>query len=291
MEGMAKEKTQRGISPIVFLIIIAMVAGGIYLVAKQGNLPSGISSLVPTGLVVPKATENDFAFIEDPLIRKHFAAQANVTAYRTRSHDLIGQEGSFNVFEVQVKGNDAAFYNWHEDSGKKNAELISIGDTTYIKDYKDGAWWKQTIKPEERPKNEDEGEREPTNFKEEFEGLKAKPPKYEKLGEEACGSLTCYKYKEVDASIPEASRIFWFDKDKLLLRKEESGFGEWRATITYEYDAINIRAPFPTKDVPAGRNIYEYMGTGAPIPAGGGSGLPEVPVLPAIPGEESQYAP
>lgn len=263
METMAKRQVA-GLPPVlIILIVLAVVGGGGYFLIQSGKLPGPASSLPGASLFVPKATEKDFAFIEDPLIRKHFAAQANVTAFRSRSHDLIGQEGSFNVFEVQMRGNDAAFYNWREDAGKKGGELISIGDTTYVKDYKDGAWWKQTVKPEEKPKNEDEGEREPQNFADEYK--EDQELTYKKLGEESCGKLTCYKYEEVDPQNPEAKRIFWFDTQKLLLRKEESGFGEWRASVTYEYDSINIRAPSPTKDVPEGRNIYEYMGTGAPV--------------------------
>ncbi len=261
-------KKSKGASPILFVGIVAVIAAIVgYYLYSQGKLPIGTSTLL-----VPKATENDFAFITDPLIRKHLAAQSNVTSYRSKTHDLIGTKGSFNVFEVQIKGADmAAFYNWHEDDGKKGGELISIGETTYIKDYNEGKWWKQTVKPEEKPKNKDEGEREPKDFTEDLKEMQAKPLTYEKLGEESCGSLTCYKYKEVDVQTPEASRIFWFDKSKFLLRKEESGFGEWRGTTEYTYDAINIGAPSPTKDVPEGRNIYEYLGTGAPV---GGSGLP-----------------
>lgn len=255
-------KSEKGAVPIVLvLLVLAAIVGGGYYLASSGNLPVS----VPGVSVMPRATEKDFSFIDDPLIRKHFAAQANVTAFRSKTHDLIGAAGSFNVFEVQIKGNDALFYNWHEDSGKKGGELISIGDTTYIKDYKDNAWWKQTLKPAAKPKNEDEGQREPQDFKDEYE--KDRKLTYKKLGEEACPPAGgCYKYEEVDPKNPEAKRIFWFDKDKFLLRKEESGFGEWRGTTEYEYNAINIQPPSPTKDVHEGRNIYEYMGTGAPIP-------------------------
>lgn len=267
MEIMAKGQVA-SLSPVlIILIVLAVVGGGGYFLIQSGKLSGPASSLPGASLFIPKATEKDFAFIEDPLIRKHFAAQANVTAFRSRSHDLIAQAGSYNVFEVQAQGDDAAFYNWHEDDGKKNGELISIGNTTYVKDYKDGAWWKQTLKPEEKPKNEDEGAREPQNFEEEYK--EDRKLTYQKLGEEACGpstgsGLTCYKYKEVDPKNPEASRIFWFDKGKFLLRREESGFGEWRAAIEYSYDGINIRVPSPTKEVPEGKNIYEYLYPGAP---------------------------
>lgn len=252
-------KRQVGAVPLVLVIIVLAVIGGGYFLLQSGLLPTGTS---------PKVSEKDFAFIDDPLIRKHFAAQADVTSFRSKTHDLIATTGSLNVFEVQMKGNDVFYYNWHESGGTRGGELITIGGTTYVKDYNDSAWWKQTVKPEEKPQNEDEGAREPQNFVDDY--TQDRKLTYKKLGEETCGPFQCYHYEESDPQSPEEKRIFWFDKQKLLLRKEESGFGEWRGITEYEYNAINIQPPTPTKDVPTGRNIYEYMGTGAPVnlPAG-----------------------
>ena len=271
--------TKKGLPVLVIIVAILAAFGGGYYVLSSGMLPGGPA--IPGISTASRATEKDFAFIEDPLIRKHFVAMANTRAFRSRGRDIIGAEGSFNVFEVEIQGDMDGFYNWHEDNGKKNGEMISIGDTTYVKDYKDNTWWKQTVKPEEKPQNEDVGEREPKDFKEEFKSLEGKAPTYEKLGEEKCDGLMCYKYKEVDTEIPEASRTFWFDKTKFLLRKEEYGFGEWRISATYEYGNIRITAPSPTKDVPEGKSVYEYLGGGGGIPAsaagGGGAGGAGVP--------------
>lgn len=254
-------------SPIILVIVVLfflfLVAGiaGLYFV-KSFNLPISLPVKLPGIVGMPgtalRATENDFSFIEDTTLRKHMAAQANAAEFRVRSRDAVSAEGFAQVFEVRIQGEEMAYAMWQDVSGKKSGEFISIGKTTFAKDYKDNTWWKQTDTPEAKPTGE-EPQPEPVDFKKEYEDLKSKPPKFEKLGEEACGSLTCYKYTEVNSETPEASRLFWFDTKKFLLRKEESGYGEWRAFTDYGYDGINVKAPTPTKDVPEGKNIYEYM--------------------------------
>ena len=242
---------------IILILIVAGLAGAYVL--KSFNVGIQLPALPGLPAMTPRATEKDFAFIDDPLIRKHFVAMANVSKFRIKM-ELTGKGGQ-QVSEVELTGNDVKYSSWEENSGKKSNELISIGDTTYLRDYKDNTWWKQVAKPEATPTpGETPTSVQPENFKTTYE--ENKKLTYKKLGEEACGSLTCYKYEEDDPSQPDNTRVFWFDKGQLLLRKEETGFGEFRGTTTYEYDNVNVSAPSPTKDVPAGRSIYEYMTAG-----------------------------
>ena len=139
---------------------------------------------------------------------------------------------------------------------------MTINDTTYVKDYSDNKWWKQTKK--EVPVQKDNTQNTP--IKQDFENIVSQPtpmPSKEpqKIGEEPCPnipSLTCYKYSEVDAFMGSTSKtIFWFDNKDYLRRKESQENGEgWSE---FEYDNINIQAPSPTKEVPAGKDISEYM--------------------------------
>ncbi len=85
---------------------------------------------------------------------------------------------------------------------------------------------------------------------------------YKKLGEEACGGLTCYKYEEKQGSGDQSTRTFWFDTKELLLRKETNGYGEFKSTEEYSYDNLSVSAPSPTKEVPEGKSIYDYMVAG-----------------------------
>jgi len=252
------------ISPLLIIAVLAIVGiGGYFLLQQKGSLPSpGISGPALT----PRATEKDFESItEDPTLRKHFAAQANKTDYRYKG--TSPGSGLTTVNEVQIKGDSFNTREIESDGNKERKHIIIIGDTTYLKDYTDNKWWKQTIKLEEDMPEEDQME-EPKDFKEEY----SKPDlKYKALGKDNCGShakgLTCFKYEQIFPESPESKRFFWFDDKDYLLRKDQAGFGEFIATLEYSYDGINIQAPSPTKDVPEGRSIYEYSTGSDAMPA------------------------
>ena len=235
-------------SLFILVAIVAVVGIGYFVLVQQGSLP------VPGVSLTPRATEKDFAFIEDATLRKHLVAQTNKTAYRTKT--LSDASGLTHVNEVQIKGDLWSTREIQSDQAKEIKHLIIIGDTTYLKDQSDNQWWKQTVKFEEETTTE-EGKKpeEPIDFKEEF----SKPNiTYKSLGKEPCDNLTCFKYEQTLPESPELKRIFWFDDRDYLLRKEQSGFGEFIAITEYSYNDINITPPSSTKDVPEGKSIYDY---------------------------------
>lgn len=239
--------------PIIIVVLIAAVVGGyLFLSSKDAvSIPSG------GGLTFPqKATEKDFDFIQDPQIRRHFVAQTNQTSYRT---ETVSPGSGLNIVkEIEIKGESFKSRDIENDGSKEKKHTITIDDTVYLKDYTDQAWWKQTIKSEQNAQP-DEALDEPIDFKEEY----SKPNlTFKELGKESCGvlaaGLTCFKYEQTDPQSPQIIRTFWFDDKDYLLRKDQGGFGEFIVTTQYSYDGINISAPSPTKDVPEGKNIYEY---------------------------------
>jgi hypothetical protein len=256
-----------GISPkfivIGGVIILAVAAGGYFMFNNSSSETGGIINKItnPSG----KATENDFAGIQDPLLRKFYVAQSNITKIRTKLP--VGDlPGAVMVYELETTGGISSGKSngsvWREQNGKKSSEYMTIGDTTYVKDYSDNKWWTQTKKPE--PVQKDTTQTAP--LKQEFENLANQPTPDpstvpQKIGQEPCpniSSLTCYKYSESNTFAGSTSKtIFWFDDKDYLRRKEmqENGTG-W---TEYEYDNINIQAPSPTKEVPAGKDISEYM--------------------------------
>lgn len=236
---------------IIVAVIIAAVAGSYLLISKNKvSVPIPVPGLEQT--ILPKAAEKDFDFIQDPILKKHFVAQANKSSYRTKT--VSPGSGLTTVNEIQVKGVSWNMRDIESDGSKEMKHLINIGDTTYLKDYSDGKWWKQILKPEET-KEEKEAPEKPKDFKEEY----TKPNlTFKSLGKEACGNLNCYKYEQTMPETPDVKRVFWFDDKEYLLRKDQGGYGEFIVTIEYSYDGIDIKAPSPTKDVPAGKNIYDY---------------------------------
>lgn len=226
---------------------MAILGLGGFFLYKSGKLPvPGLSG------VAMRATEADFANIEDPTLRKHFVAQANVNSFRTVSES--SGKGTKDTSEYQLKGDSFSYWMKSEDGGKEVSQVVVIGEATYVKDYSDETWWKQTAKAEETP--QEETPVTPEDLKEAY--MKEDPALYKGLGQEACGDLTCYKYEQTYKDSP-GTRTFWFDTKKYLLRKQVSGYGEFSSTVEYSYDGVSISAPSPTKDVPEGKNIYEYL--------------------------------
>jgi hypothetical protein len=273
---MNKQPSQHaGFSPIVLLVIVVVgvvLVGGVFITVNKfmgGALP-GAPALLGGAM---RASEKDFEFVTDPLVRKNFVAQANQTSFRT-SVQSSGKGDSPTVSEVELKGDTVNFRTIEKDTnGKEKSQMIMIGDTTYVKDYKDGKWWIE--KPKVQPTSgvqvtTEETSLKPEDFKNEL--AKKKASEFKQLTREACGSLMCYKYQEIDPENNEGSRIFWFDDGKYLLRKEEYAFGEFKTTNEYSYDNISVSAPSPTKDVPPGKSIYEYIYSETGLPETGNQG-------------------
>lgn len=251
--------------PIVFILVtLAILVGGGYFVyntvAQNKTSPfSAVTSLtqLATGNSMPQVTEADFLFVEDPLIRKHFAAQANTRIYKTISVSDGRGKGEESIVEIDAQNiNTIRMRMMNTSLGKTTSDLITIGDTTYVKDLSDNTWWMQKAKPTDMTNDEELNQYTvPEDFKDMY--MEKTDLKYKALGEEACGSLTCYKYEEVSNS--EGKRTFWFDTKSLLLRKETHSYGEFTSTTTYNYEGISINNPSPTKPVPEGKTVYDMM--------------------------------
>ena len=245
------------ISIIIVAVLVAALLGGGYFLTKSGKLPSSISNVVPGASLIPKVTEADLAHIEDPTLRKHFVAQFNKTAFRIKT-TTEGTIKSVSTSQFQLAGQDALYRITNSDGQKDTSDLISIKDITYVKDFSDNKWWKQKAEPPKEVKDEVSKSEEST--KEFTENTKKLT--YKQLGKEACGSLACYKYEEIDEG--RLSRTFWFDDKELLLRREEFPFEGFKTANEYSYNSINLKEPSPTKDVPEGKNIFEYYTTANP---------------------------
>lgn len=278
---------QKGFSPIIIIVVVVVIAIGGVLLLSKGSIPGG--PVLP-GLT-QRATEADFAFIEDENLRKHFVAQSNQTTYRTKTYSDAA-DLTF-VMEIEVKGESFNTRDVeYQPADQETRHKIQLGDAIYVKDYSDNKWWKQTLEPlpEETPPQDLPEEEEPKDFKEEY----SQPDlEFKFLGKEACGpsagsGLTCFKYEQLNGGPEEMAfnRIFWFDDQKYLLRKEETTVGEFGTSVEYSYDGINLVPPSPTKDVPTGKSIYDYYygyGDNQAIPAYGQ--MPEVPdyEIPEVP--------
>jgi hypothetical protein len=211
----------------------------------------------------PKVTEEMLKDITDPLVRKNMVATLNSGKMRIKVTYGAGKDQYTTISETDMSTGGYNSKITKVKNGQPTEETIYLGDTTYTKDYKDNQWWKETFKPEAMPSGEIEQLAIPTPPDVQEEAARQAQSTYKQVGQEACGesapTLTCYVYLET-ASEKSGTRKFWFDTKEFLTRKEEQEMTGGKILSLLSYDGINVMAPSPVKEVPAGKSIYEVMG-------------------------------
>ncbi len=236
--------SQSGFAPIAIVAVIAIVVllagGGFFLASKSGNLPQSPSIPgVPAGL-----TLNPNCEYQDPDLCKFINNWKQLKDYSATSSN-VDEEGKKTESSIEISGEDKFKMKVSED-GKDMMEMITLGDTTYTKDYTDGKWWKQK---QEKMKEEIKEE-----YKFDFEDkpeTETSRTEYKKVGKEACGKLQCFKYEVVESQMEGKEYIYFDDKD-YLLRKQRSEVGKVYTETEFNYNKPNISEPSPTKELKEG---------------------------------------
>ena len=258
---------------VPLLLVSALVFGGCQLGQQIQQ------KAVDTAMTA--AADAMFQGIDDPMLKKHFIAQFSQRKYRVTT-ETGTKAGGGSVTEMDFS--DTSSIKMHTmvtAGGKTLSDMIILGDTTYVKNEKDGVWWKQVNKKTaDASPTTDALKFDPEEMKKDFEEKKASTA-YKSLGQEACGSLNCYKYEESHTDDTKSIRTFWFDDKDFLLRKEETSYGATKTTTSYVYDNINVTEPSPVRDVPEGKSVYEMMysvpamgSTGSTSPSGSDQKMP-----------------
>jgi hypothetical protein len=230
-----KHREEKGTSKLLYVVIGAVVlavVGGYLFLNNSGSNP--ITSVVKKPL-------NPNCELKDSELCKFMNNWSGLTNYSVHSV-MRGAEGEM-VSHFAIAGEDR-MQMMSSQNGKESYNMISIGKTTYTKDYSDNKWWKVTY---EDPKNELTAV---NDFKESFdfdaEEMKDKTT-YKSLGKETCGSLQCFKYQVVNPDFP-GTEYLWFDDREYLLRKtlhEDEGTS---TESTFDYANVNIKEPSPVKE-------------------------------------------
>ena len=237
----------------VIVVVVAAVGFAAYRVMNQDKDTTGSASTGKQSTEVPCDSD-------DKDLCKFFSSWKANKQYR---------------MTTKTDGKDAGVYEIDGDKSRvvmnmegSKYEVITIDKTTYTK--AGSTWYKQTnketeddvakdIKPDfEEPKDEDQGE--------------ATAPKtsYKKIGKEACGDLTCFKYQVVDADAEANEKQFiWFDDKDYQMRRSLTETKEGTMEMTFEYSGVSISEPSPVKEL--GPNQYIVPGQSEPvtIPTGG----------------------
>lgn len=243
--AIAKGKSTVRLLLLISLIIAACIGGGYFLLNKNSS-----STVNPEAV---RQTEQKLSYIQDPILRRHFAVMSNVKKVRIiePAHPKLIEE--VEIIDPVNKIINAKY--WNEQNGKRMNYLIAMGDTFYAQDTAGNTWWKGIHKI-----NKDYFGDSAV-----FGDFYSDHYRYvTNNGEELCPGnslLICYKYAISTGGIKANSNKLWFDNREYLLRKlvitiDMPGTDPYETD--YEYGNINIQAPSLIKDIPPGKEDLFY---------------------------------
>jgi outer membrane lipoprotein-sorting protein len=231
---------QRGVAHLGLILLLVVVVGMVgfagWRVTQKGKEKD--SSLATA--VKQVAAKCD---LDDKDLCKFMTSWKNNKYYTVKTVDT--SDGKSSQATYQSEGTDK----FHMSAtGENSFEMITIGDTSYTKDAKDGKWWKQTLKPEEKKQySMDDNLKFDDSSKDEPEADKTT---YKKLSKEPCGNRQCFKYQVIDPENKGSTEFIWFDDQDYQLRREMTQNADGsKSEMTFSYDKVSITAPSPVKEV------------------------------------------
>lgn len=253
---------QKGLAPVVIIVAVIVVAAiGGFLFMQKGKMSTGTpgesNSTSSNGFSL---SLNSKCELNDPELCKFVNNWKQLKDYSVTSTSTDKSKNQTKMM-FELSGEDK-FHITTSEGDKEAYNVITIGDTTYTKDYSDNKWWKQVTKKDESIKdkvsfNFDDSDKDTTKD--------TKPEdktSYKAMGKEACGSRQCFKYQVISSMSGDSIEYIWFDDKEYLLRKERTESKDGEVTESeFSYDAVKISAPSPVKE--AGKDQVIIPGGGS----------------------------
>lgn len=251
--GNKKSKT------LVIIIIAAIVALGLI----GGGLFLFKDTVFPVRSVTGKVLSAKCRFNDPNLCRflNNFTELKDISAISTST--INGKKAEI---KIEIQGDDKTHMVTSAD-GKEEANYISIGNTTYMKDYTDNKWWKSVSQGQDASSKPE--------WKTELDkSLNDSTDKttYKYIAKEACDKLTCYKYEVVNPTDPSTKEYVWFDTKQYLIRKDSMESKDGVTETTFSYGNTNIAAPSSTKDMNSPEDALKALQNGQSVPGATGNG-------------------
>ena len=246
---MKTPKNQRGLAHIALAAIIVVIATAIGVAAwriSASNKTSTGGNKPVTNKAVQSACLKE---INDANLCKFAANFTLNTPYKAVATVTGSSSDGTMTILTDGKGNTSLSSN----AGGQQLDSITLDNSTYIKDASSGTWMKYTSSASTDSSNP------ANNLKISTSDLtNGGTISYKALGKEACGSLTCFKYQQIDKSNTTATQYVWFDDQNYQLQRFSYSDPTTGTTdMTFTYQAVNITAPSPVTNAsttPSGSN-------------------------------------
>jgi len=243
-------KNQAGVAHLVLVSLVVIVigvlglAGWVVIRANNDDGRSAASRAASKQLVAECLKK-----IDDKDLCKYFGNWDGSKKFTVRLTDYTDNVTTAST--MQVDGENT----FTKTEGEPVVEVITIGDTTYTKG--GNFWWKQTAKSSTG-----------SMFKVSLDQYKFEEPgtdttdksryQYKKIGKEACGTYTCFKYQFIDTSNRASKQYVWFDDDSYLMRKTREEGPESDGSFAeqqFSYGKVSVKAPSSVKVLAADQYI------------------------------------
>ncbi len=249
--------SQRGIAqfPIIIAVIavVVVIASGYFFINKNKTNPVADTVAKIAGL-------NPNCEYNDPDLCKFVNNWKTISTYSVKS-TMTGPDSAKTESTFEIAGEDRVHIAVSE-GGKETWQVITIGDTTYTKDFSDNKWWKKVQEKEK------ESLAKQFEFKFEDEHDASTPAEhshttYKSVGKEACGKMQCFKYQVIEPDFADITEYIWFDDKDYLLRRQmtEDKANNSTSDTSFTYDKVNIDVPSPVKDAKPDQVIIPGGGT------------------------------
>ncbi|MBL8121432.1 hypothetical protein JNM87_01650 [Candidatus Saccharibacteria bacterium] len=256
------QKDQAGLGHLLLLVIIVAVVGGVgfvgYTVMQKNKDKASTTSSSKVSSEVSKAmAESCKKEIDDKDLCKFFSSWDGNLKFAVVSTDT--SDGTTTSMTMKIDGKNT----YIKSEGASAMEIITIGDTTYTKGGQ--YWWKQTTDTNSTQETSSTIKPEDFDFDVPTEDeLDTAGAEYKKLGKEACGSFTCFKYQFIDSTNTSTKQFLWFDDEDYRMRKLsiENADGS-KSEQVYSYDNVSVTVPSPVKEL--GPNQYIVPGESEPM--------------------------
>lgn len=243
---MAKQVSKKGLPKVLIVVIVALIligGGGYYFFSQK-------TGIALPGMIAPL---NPNCKYNDPNLCKFLNNWKEIKDYTVTSTGTFEGKTSESIMKLNGAGDTHLL---SKTDGKEDYNMISIGDTSYTKDYSDEKWWKTVTKAVTT-------DTKTTDIKNEFNfDSKEVEDKttYTANGKESCGDKTCFKYEVVNPDVTDSTEFILFDDREYRLRKTISTSKGTSSESTFSYDNVTISAPSPTKDAGDGSGMYNQSG-------------------------------
>ncbi|MFA5003851.1 MAG: hypothetical protein WC498_01070 [Candidatus Saccharimonadales bacterium] len=233
-----------GVVPILVILAVLAVVGGAGWYVMNKNKSTTTSS---TNKAVTNAVKDECNKLYNDKDLCKFASNFTLegVSYKAVFSTSQGTAGSSSTTTLLADGKGGT--HMITASAGAQTEFIVLGGASYMKNADSGVWLKfgSSSQAATKPTN-------PTSdikFETKLTAGETQPATtYKKIGKEACGSLTCFKYTVVESAQAGTSSI-WFDtKDYRLQRMSSTDTNGTTSDATFTYQAVNITTPSPVQD-------------------------------------------